>query len=112
MSETIHELMARLRREYLAEMPARLDGLREAMEAFLGGRDPPGPPLGTLFHRLSGSAGAYGFDAASALCRDTEQWLVTGPTPTAATRDRLEQVLADLERIFERGEDERAPSRP
>lgn len=103
MNEPIHQLMARLRREYLAEVPDRVAGLREGIRAFLDGRPPPGPPLGTLFHRLAGSAGAYGFEAVSALCRETERWLATGPAPADEARERLEGVIMELERAFARG---------
>lgn len=101
--EPIEELMARLRREYLEETPARLVELRAALEVFMQEREPEGPPLATLFHRLAGSAGAYGFGDVSALCRDTEMWLGTNPARSEETGARLARVLATIEQSFRSG---------
>lgn len=102
-SESIDDLMARLRGEYLEEIPTRLEEFRASLESFMHEREPEGPPLATLFHRLAGSAGAYGFGDVSMLCRDTEQWLGTGPERTRETRARLESVLAAIAESFRRG---------
>jgi HPt (histidine-containing phosphotransfer) domain-containing protein len=94
--------MRRLRQEYLAEVPARLAELQGAIAAWTSGRQPP-VPLATLFHRLSGSAGAYGFSGVTAACRSIEQWLATQPAPGAEAQARLEQAVAEVSRGFDAG---------
>jgi len=102
-SESIDQLMSRLREEYLAEIPDRLDEMRRALTAFAGGRESEGPPLATLFHRLAGSAGAYGFGDVSATCRETEKWLGTDPGRTDETRAHVERTIARIGESFRKG---------
>jgi HPt (histidine-containing phosphotransfer) domain-containing protein len=102
VSDPVVELMARLRREYLAEVPDRLDQLRFAAGAFQ--RDQPAdPPLATLFHRLAGSAGAYGFGPVTLLCREMEQWLATEPPRDDATMARIEESIRAIASAFRDG---------
>ena len=98
--EPIDQLMKRLRGEYLAEVPNRLAEIDRAIKSWLAGQQPD-PPLKTLFHRLSGSAGAYGFEHVTQVCRLTEQWLARKPAPGNDARVRLEQALAQLRWAFE-----------
>jgi HPt (histidine-containing phosphotransfer) domain-containing protein len=98
--EPIDQLMARLRSEYLAEVPGRLAEIETAITEWLAGREPD-PPLKTLFHRLSGSAGAYGFEHVTQVCRLTEQWLARKPARGPEARTRLEQALAQVKWAFE-----------
>jgi HPt (histidine-containing phosphotransfer) domain-containing protein len=100
--ESLDQLMTRLRSEYLAEVPARLEELNAAANLWLSGRE-PSVPLVTLFHRLSGSAGAYGFELVSSVCRLTEQWLATKPHRGAEARGRLKRALDQLRWAFEQG---------
>jgi HPt (histidine-containing phosphotransfer) domain-containing protein len=92
--------MKRLRGEYLAEVPNRLAEIDRAIKSWLSGNQPD-PPLKTLFHRLSGSAGAYGFEHVTQVCRLTEQWLAKKPARGNDARVRLEQALAQLRWAFE-----------
>ena len=103
MSEPLDQLMARLREEYLAEIPARLEEMQAALDAFVAGAVPDGPPLVTLFHRLAGSAGAYGFAAVTRICREMESFLAEEPPPTVVTRTAVQTALTAIERAFSRG---------
>jgi HPt (histidine-containing phosphotransfer) domain-containing protein len=103
VNEPLDQLMTRLREEYLAEVPTRLGELRSALDAFTAGTVPEGPTLATLFHRLAGSAGAYGFSAVTRVCRETESLLTEETTPTVATRAAIEAAIAAVERAFARG---------
>jgi len=102
-TESLDDLMNRLREEYLAEIPGRLDEMRHAVVAFADGREPEGPPLAMLFHRLAGSAGAYGFGDVSAICRETEKWLGTNPGRTDEARAQIERALAMIGESFRKG---------
>ena len=94
--------MARLRRDYVGEIPARLADLRATTEAWLSG-DEPEPPLETLFHRLAGSAGAYGFTEVSRVCRAAEGFMRSSPVRNAETAAKLEAVIRVLEESFAKG---------
>lgn len=94
--------MLRLRQEYLAEVPDRLAELRASIDAWSGGRESD-PPLATLFHRLSGSAGAYGFERVSTACRLTERWLAEQPPRDADAVARLRAVVEDVAAWFAEG---------
>lgn len=102
MTETLDQLMARLRAEYLEEVPERLHEMRRARARWLAGFPPEGPPLLTLFHRLAGSAGAYGYGDVSAACREAEQWLATGPEPSEEAGRRLARAIDAIEQAFDR----------
>jgi HPt (histidine-containing phosphotransfer) domain-containing protein len=102
VSDPVEELMARLRQEYLAEVPDRLEQLRLAAEAFRRGEQVD-PPLATLFHRLAGSAGAYGFGPVTTTCRKMEQWLATAPPRDDATMARIEASIRAIALAFESG---------
>jgi diguanylate cyclase (GGDEF)-like protein len=81
MTEPMDQFYQDLRREYLAEAPARLGELRKDLAAACV-REPDA--LGSLkarFHRLAGSGGSYGFPAITTASREAEQWLVAHPDP-------------------------------
>lgn len=94
--------MARLRRDYLGEIPARIGDLRRTTEAWLGGGDPE-PPLETLFHRLAGSAGAYGFTEVSRVCRAAERFMSGKPVRSAESAAKLEAAIRVVEESFAKG---------
>ena len=100
--DPIDELMVRLRQEYLDEIPSRLEELSDAIAAWSNGQTPP-IPLATLFHRLSGSAGAYGFGEVSRICRETEQWLASDPDPFPESAARLRNAVGRIELAFRQG---------
>lgn len=103
MSEPLEQMMTRLRQEYLAEVPTRLAELRTALAGFMGSAAVPGPPLATLFHRLAGSAGAYGFSAVTRTCREMEAFLAENPPPSVVTHTTVETALSAIERAYARG---------
>ena len=102
MSDPVEEMMARLRQEYLAEVPDRLEQLRLAARAYRHD-EPVDPPLATLFHRLAGSAGAYGFGPVTTTCRKMEQWLATAPPRDDATMARIEESIRAIASAFKSG---------
>ena len=102
MSDPVEQLMARLRQEYLAEVPDRLEQLRLAAGAFRH-NEQVDPPLATLFHRLAGSAGAYGFGPVTTTCRKMEQWLATAPPRDDATMARIEESIRAIAAAFKSG---------
>jgi diguanylate cyclase (GGDEF)-like protein len=75
------EFFQQLRREYLAEAPARLGELRKDLAALRAGEPDASASLKARFHRLSGSGGSYGFGAITSASRDAEQWLAEHPGP-------------------------------
>lgn len=94
--------MTRLRRDYLGEIPARILELRRTASLWLAGGEPE-PPLETLFHRLAGSGGAYGFTDVSTVCRAAERFVATSPERNAETAARLEAAIRGIEDGFARG---------
>lgn len=106
MSDEFEAVMRQLRLEYLAEVPERVGLLRQAIEGFAAGDAARGDEIYRLFHQLTGSAGSYGFDEASAIARELEHWMKTGPAPSADAGDQLRAGIEKIERIFERARQE------
>jgi HPt (histidine-containing phosphotransfer) domain-containing protein len=96
------ELMDRLRRDYLLEVPARIGDLRRTTTEWLDGGEPE-PPLQTLFHRLAGSAGAYGYTEVSLICRTAERFVNARPGRNAETAAKLEAAIQAVEKAFTKG---------
>lgn len=98
MTESLHQMMARLRAEYLAQVPARLEELEAAIEGFERQGSPVREHLIRLFHRLAGSAGAYGFAEVTRRCRDAEERLARGlePAQAAVLREALVEVRGEF----------------
>ncbi len=97
------EFFEELRREYLAEAPARLSEIRKDLAAWAAGEADATGSLKIRFHRLAGSGGSYGFPDISALARTTERWLVANPVPDPAGVTHLESALTELASIFDSG---------
>lgn len=105
MSETDDPILV-LQREYLAELPAMLLDIRGEIDRFRRGDEAVAESLRTHFHRLAGSGGSYGFPAISAVARDAEQWLRTGPSRSEAPRldaavTRLEEIVGEAAKGLE-----------
>jgi HPt (histidine-containing phosphotransfer) domain-containing protein len=100
MTEPLEQLIARLRAEYLLETPDRLAEMRSALDRWLAGMPPDGPSLPMLFHRLAGSAGAYGFGDVTAICRGIEQWFAQDPPATDASRHRVSSAIDAIGAAF------------
>ena len=100
--DSLQDLMARLRRDYLTEVPARIQDLRRTTEEWLAGGEPE-PPLPVLFHRLAGSAGAYGYTEVSLICRTAERFVNAKPGRNAETAAKLEAAINAVEEAFTKG---------
>jgi len=100
MSDSLDEAFLALQREYLAELPERLDELRGGIAEFRAGQPDAAAMLRILFHRLAGSGGSHGFQDVSDIAREAERWLVTGPPPVEAAR--LEQAVERLATVLHR----------
>jgi diguanylate cyclase (GGDEF)-like protein len=99
MSEPLDEAFLELQREYLSELPARLEELRAEIQGFRAGAEQAATALRTRFHRLAGSGGSYGFPEVSAIAREMERWIASGPPREEAVRvehaiERLNQVMS------------------
>jgi diguanylate cyclase (GGDEF)-like protein len=81
MTEPMEPFFLELRKEYLAEAPARLGELRKDLAAACAGETDAVASLKTRFHRLAGSGGSYGFPGISTASREAEQWLVKNREP-------------------------------
>jgi HPt (histidine-containing phosphotransfer) domain-containing protein len=95
VSDPVEVAFRAIQREYMAEMPDRLRQLRARSLDFRAGDPAATGALRASLHRLAGSAGSYGFPAASALARELEGWIEMEPAPAEA--DRLDQELDRLE---------------
>lgn len=99
MSEALEDLMARLRAEYLAEIPSRLEEIQAAVEQ-LEGEDPDAiRQLTVLFHRLAGSAGAYGFGEVTTACR-REQIALKAASHPVALAGQLREAVEEIRTAF------------
>ena len=100
MTQPIDEAFLELQREYLSELPDRLDEIRADIAAFRAGSGEAACSLKVRFHRLAGSGGSYGFPEISQIAREQEQWIATGPPSTDA--GRLDQALERLKAAHRR----------
>ncbi len=101
MSESLESLMSRLQAEYLDEIPARLDEIRMEMAALATEQSGAKDRLGVLFHRLAGSAGAYGFGDVTVCCRRAEGALEQSPSPEVV--NQLQDLIKQIEAAFAAG---------
>ncbi|HTO74059.1 MAG TPA: diguanylate cyclase [Gemmatimonadales bacterium] len=103
MSEHVQQVMEALRREYVADGPARLAELRKDLAAFLAGEPDAVESLTSRFHKLAGSGGSYGFDEISTISREVEKWLRADPTvaPNPEAKGRLSQAVERLSSAFD-----------
>jgi diguanylate cyclase (GGDEF)-like protein len=108
ISASEDEFFLQLQREYLAELPARVEELRADVGRFQAGDPDAAPSLRTRFHRLAGSGGSYGFSEISRIARELEHWI--GTDPPAGELPRLEHGIAQLVAAFrEAGADIEGP---
>lgn len=89
--------MARLRTEYLAAIPGRLDEMLRALDGEFPEEKGLPITLPQLFHRLAGSAGAYGYGEVTRRCREAEELLKAVPPDV----ERLRAVIAEIREAFE-----------
>jgi diguanylate cyclase (GGDEF)-like protein len=102
MSEPLDEAFLELQREYLIELPARLEELRGDVAGFRAGDAAAAASLKVRFHRLAGSGGSYGFPEISEIAREMELWIATGPS--SADAPRLDAAVEQLEAVARRFE--------
>jgi HPt (histidine-containing phosphotransfer) domain-containing protein len=76
--------------------------MRATLERWRAGLPAEEPSLLTLFHRLAGSAGAYGFGDVSTTCRAIERWLAENPSPDEANWRRIADAIDTIEAAFTR----------
>ena len=100
MSEELEQVLAQLRREYVAESPARIEELRKDVAAFRAGEPDAIKSLAILFHRLAGSGGSYGFPEISEIGRSMERWLKSTPPPGPEQAAKLDEAVDRLARSF------------
>jgi diguanylate cyclase (GGDEF)-like protein len=100
VSEELEQVLAQLRREYVAESPTRLEELRKFVAAFRAGEPDASQSLIVLFHRLAGSGGSYGFPDISEIGRNMERWLKSTPPPGPDQAATLEEAVERLAGSF------------
>src|SRR6266536_3812552 len=102
MTEPIDEAFLELQREYLSELPDRLEEIRADIGAFRAGSGEAAGSLKMRFLGLAGSGGSYGFPEISQIAREQEQWIATGPRSTDSGRldEALEQLAAAHRRLL------------
>lgn len=102
MTDSLHDALAELRREYLFDAPGRLAELRKDVSAFRAGESDAVQSLIGRFHRLSGSGGSYGYPDISEIARGAERWLKTeNPAPGEVAAARLEELVDRLAEAFD-----------
>jgi HPt (histidine-containing phosphotransfer) domain-containing protein len=99
--DEVDELFQQLRREYLTEGKERLAELRAELSGFQTGNPGALTSLKTQFHRLAGSGGSYGFPEISALAKEAELWVATGPAADETAVARLQATIRRLEEAFD-----------
>jgi diguanylate cyclase (GGDEF)-like protein len=103
MKKDVDQVLEALRREYVADGPARLAELRKDLAAFMAGEADAAESLKARFHRLAGSGGSYGFEEISLISREVEQWLKASAAvpPTPENSGRLSHAVARLSAAFD-----------
>ena len=99
-NDPLEEALAGLRREYLAEAPARLMEIRKDYAAMLAGEPGATASLKVRFHKLAGSGGSYGFPAISDLARRGDAWLSAHAEDPAGAGEVLGPLVEELEHAF------------
>jgi HPt (histidine-containing phosphotransfer) domain-containing protein len=94
MSDPVDEAFQKLRLEYLAALPARLQELRSDVAAWQAGNADALSSLQIRLHRLAGSGGSYGFAELSSVAREAERWIMRHGAD--ADRDRLKATVDRL----------------
>ena len=98
-SPDLHAKLRQLQQRYVAALPQKIDALEQNWEKF--NEHPPDAQLYQDlirgFHTLAGSAGSYGFDTITTLCREIENKLKPAQPPLSAELKReVDQKLAAI----------------
>lgn len=102
--DPLEEAMANLRREYLAEAPARMMELRKDFDAVLAGEPEAATSLKGRFHKLAGSGGSYGFPEVSEVSRKAELWIAAHQTDCGGAGAVVGPLMEQLESAFQRAQ--------
>lgn len=102
----LERILRELRREYLADAPARIAELRKDASALRAGEPDALDSLRLRSHRIAGSAGSYGFPNISARAKELEL-LVSASTTASA-----DEVAAAVERVGSEFDREAAAAGP
>ena len=103
-ADPLEEALGNLRREYLAEAPARLLELRKDYAAILAGERDAAASLKARFHKLAGSGGSYGFPEISDLARRGEAWLAEHLADCGRAAETIGPLIEGLETAFQRAQ--------
>jgi HPt (histidine-containing phosphotransfer) domain-containing protein len=96
-----------LQRMYREVLPEKRDALQREWNAILAGAPPQAhaDALRRQLHQLSGSAGAYGFDAMGEMARELEkawvQWLAAGAATRTEAHAVCERHAASMQTLLE-----------
>jgi hypothetical protein len=112
VSEELEEVLARLRREYVAASPIRLQEMRKDVAAFLAGESDAIKSLIVHFHHLGGSGVSHGYPQISEIARPMEGWLKSDPPPAPEQAARLDEAVKRLAESFDRAGVELAGKAP
>ncbi len=100
MNDTLEAVLQTLRREYLADAPARITELQKDLRAFRAGEAGAAESLAGRFHRLAGSGGSYGFPEVSAIARGMER-LLRGKDESPPDADLVAGAIEELTQAFD-----------
>ena len=99
--DPLEEALGGLRREYLAEAPARMLELRKEYAAILAGERDAAASLKGRLHKLAGSGGSYGFPQISEIARRGENWLTANLSDCSKAAEMIGPLLEELEATFQ-----------
>lgn len=102
--DPLEEAMGNLRREYLAEAPARMMELRKDYDAVLAGEPEAATSLKGRFHKLAGSGGSYGFPEVSEVSRKAELWIAAHQADCGGAGAVVGPLMEQLESAFHRAQ--------
>lgn len=104
---SLNDLLKSLQKEYLSELPPRIEGIREHLE------NKDIPSLVEDFHKLKGTGKTYGIPEISDLGEQMEQLLITCPAIGFSRVPHALEMLTEIHRlrvsgsVFEIGADMR-----
>lgn len=101
LDEDFDEEFAEIRKEYLKELPAKIQLISENLEKGLGGDDKALHQATFLAHRLSGSAGSYGLPELGAEAKKLEQFLIDfkNKTPSSEEQAKARELFTELKAV-------------
>jgi diguanylate cyclase (GGDEF)-like protein len=97
--------LAKLRQEYISELPGRFAELRKDLAALRVGEDDAAISLKHRLHQLAGSGGSHGLPTLSVLARGLELWLAEEPewddAALAHLETELDRLIAEFDSVSE-----------